>query len=444
MATVRRVRLVRAVLVAAIVGAYAAMASSTATAQNDTVLLTRIRATITPVIADHIGEGLERAVAEGHGAYLVELDTPGGLDTSMRDIIQDFLSSPVPVVVYVAPQGARAASAGTFITMSAHVAAMAPGTAIGAATPVDLQGGEIGDKIVNDAAAYAESLAELRDRNSEFVVDAVREGRSAAAGEAVEIGVVDLLASDRGALLEAIDGRTVRLASGAEVTLRTNGAEIVVHDLGRFRQVLQWLADPNLAFLFISIGTLAIIYELANPGIGAGGVIGVILLILALFALSVLPVNALGAILLVLGAGLLAAEVLTPGVGVFAGGGAISLVLGGLFLFRGPVGVSPSVLLPVAVVVGGGTVVAGRVAWRSRKAPSVSGVGALIGRRGIVRAASGRSGRVVVDGAWWNARTAGSPLEVGGEVRVVDLEGLELVVEPEEPTPDEPTEEVST
>jgi membrane-bound serine protease (ClpP class) len=237
----------------------------------------------------------------------------------------------------------------------------------------------------------------------------------------------------------AIDGRTVRLASGAEITLRTDGAEIVVHDLGRFRQVLQWLADPNLAFLFISIGTLAIIYELANPGIGAGGVIGVILLILALFALSVLPVNALGVILLVLGAGLLAAEVLAPGVGVFAGGGAISLVLGGLFLFRGPVGVSPTVLLPVAVVVGGGTVLAGRVAWRSQKAPSVSGGGALIGRRGIVRVASGRSGRVVVDGAWWNARTAGSPLEVGGEVRVLDLDGLELIVEP---TPEEPTEEV--
>jgi membrane-bound serine protease (ClpP class) len=438
MGTVRRGRFVRAVLVAAIVGAYPAMASSTASAQNDTVLLTRIRATITPVIADHIGEGVERAAREGHGAYLVELDTPGGLDTSMRDIIQDFLSSAVPVVVYVAPQGARAASAGTFITMSAHVAAMAPGTAIGAATPVALQDGEISDKVVNDAAAYAESIARLRNRDAEFAVDAVREGRSVTADEAVEIGVVDLLAPHRRALLEAIDGTTVRLASGAEVTLRTDGAQIVAHDLGRFRQVLQWLADPNLAFLFISIGTLAIIYELANPGIGAGGIIGVILLILALFALSVLPVNALGAILLVLGAGLLAAEVLTPGVGVFAGGGTISLLLGGVFLFRGPVGVSPTVLLPVAIVVGGGTVLAGRVAWRSRKAPSVSGPGALIGRRGIVRAASGPSGQVIVDGAWWNARTAGPPLEVGAKVRVVDLDGLELIVEP-----DGRTEEVS-
>jgi membrane-bound serine protease (ClpP class) len=422
------------VLVATLLGGYLAIAFSTAAAQNESVLLTRIRDPITPVIADHVEEGLERAATEGHGAYVVELDTPGGLDTSMRDIIQDFLSSPVPVVVYVAPQGARAASAGTFITMSAHIAAMAPGTAIGAATPVDLQGGEISDKIVNDAAAYAESIAELRDRNTEFAVDAVRRGRSATANEAVEIGAVDLLAPDLRTLLEEIDGTTVRLASGAEVTLRTEGAQIVAHELGRFRRILQWLADPNLAFLFISIGTLAIIYELANPGVGAGGIIGVILLILALFALSVLPVNALGAILLVLGAGLLAAEVLTPGVGVFAGGGTISLLLGGLFLFRGPVGVSPAVLLPVAFVVGGGTVVAGRVAWRSRKAPSISGAGALIGRRGIVRASSGPSGQVVVDGAWWNARTAGPPLEVGGEVRVVDLDGLELIVEPERPT----------
>lgn len=395
------------------------------------ILAATVRGPITPVIADYITEGVDRAASEGYAVYLVELDTPGGLDASMRDIIQSFLSSPVPVVVYVAPQGARAASAGAIITFAAHVAAMAPGTAIGAATPVDLQSGESNEKAINDAAAYAASIARLRGRNVEFAVDTVREARSAAADEAAEIGAVDVIARDRRALLTAIDGMTVSVASGREVTLRTEGAEVVSHEVGRFRQILQWLADPNLAFLFLSIGTLAIIYELANPGIGAGGVVGVILLVLALFALSVLPVNALGAILLVLGAGLLVAEVFTPGVGAFAAGGSLCLVLGGLFLFRGPVGVSPVVLVPVALVVGGGTLLAGRMAWRARGAPSISGTGALIGRHGVVRATSGAFGRVVVDGSWWNARTTDGSLEVGEEVRVVDVDDLDLLVEHE-------------
>jgi membrane-bound serine protease (ClpP class) len=384
------------------------------------------------VIADHIREGVALAEEEAHHVFLIELDTPGGLDASMRDIIQAFLGADVPVVVHVAPSGARAASAGALITMSAHIAAMAPGTAIGAATPVDLEGGDIPPKIIEDAAAYAESVARARGRDTEFAEDAVREGRSVTAEEAERIGAVDLLAPDRTTLLEAIDGETVTLATGAQVILETRGAQIVSYELGAFRSVLQWLADPNLAFLFMSLGTLAIIYELANPGFGGGAIVGVILILLALFALAVLPVNALGGLLLVLAAILFTVEVFTPGVGVGAAGGTASLVLGGLFLFRGRLGVDPQVLIPVAIVVGGGTLLAGRLAWRTRRLTATTGAAGLLGKVATVGSASGTSGQAMVEGAWWNVRTRGDRLRKGATVRVVDSEGLDLVVEPAE------------
>jgi membrane-bound serine protease (ClpP class) len=407
-----------------------------ARAQAKTVLVTQVDGIITPVMADHIREGLARAQEEAHQAFLIELDTPGGLDTSMRDIIQTFLGTNVPVVVHVAPSGARAASAGALITMAAHIAAMAPGTTIGAATPVDLEGGrDVERKIIEDAAAYAESLARARGRNIEFAVEAVREGRSVTADRAERIGVVDVLASNRVELLEEIDGKSVTLASGDEVTLETRGVGVVPYELGTFRSILQWLADPNLAFLFMSLGTLAIIYELANPGLGGGAVVGVILILLALFALAVLPVNALGALLLLLAAILFVLEIFTPGVGVGAAGGTAALVLGGLFLFRGRVGVDPEVLIPVAVVVGGATVLAGRLAWRTRRLAPTTGAGGLLGSIAVVGPVTRTTGQVMVQGAWWNVRTRGEQLREGATVRVVEVEGLDLVVEEQEAPP---------
>src|ERR671919_947780 len=418
------------------------LASNTgARAGARTVLVAEVDGIITPVIADHLREGVARAEEENHHAFLVELDTPGGLDASMRDIIQTFLGTDVPVVVHVAPSGARAGSAGTLITMSAHIAAMAPGTTIGAATPVDLEGGDIEQKIIEAAAAYAESVARTRGRDTEFAVDAVREGRSVTAEEAERIGVVDLLAPDRAALLEAIHGETVTLASGAKVTLETREVQIVPYELGTFRSILQWLADPNLAFLFMSLGTLAIIYELANPGFGGSAIVGVILILLALFALAVLPVNALGGLLLVLAAILFGVEVFTPGIGVGAAGGTASLILGGLFLFRGRVGVDPQVLIPVAIVVGGGTLLAGRPAWRTRRLAPTTGAGGLLGSVAVVRSATGMTGQAMVQGAWWNVKTTGQRLREGATVRVVDVEGLDLVVEPQDPGEAEHDEE---
>ncbi len=400
--------------------------------QAATVLVTRVEGIITPVLAEHLEEALARAVRDGALALLVELDTPGGLDASMRRIVQAFLGAEVPVIVYVAPPGARAASAGAIVTMAAHVAAMAPGTAIGAATPVDLQGGDVSEKVVNDAAAYAVSVAEERGRNAAFAEEAVREGRSVPAREAVALGVVDLLAGSRAELLRQIDGTRVRLGSGRETVLRTRGAAVVEYGLSFPRRVLQWLADPNLAFLFISLGTLAILYELANPGIGGAGIVGAILLVLAFASLSVLPVNVAGVLLLLLAAALFVGELFVPGTGVLAAGGAVSLVLGGLLLFRGAVGVDPAVLLPSAGLAGLGAVAIGRAAWRTRRLPAAAGAEALVGRRAEVRSADGGAGQVYLEGEWWSARSRGAPLQVGKQVRVVGVEGLKLIVEPEE------------
>lgn len=388
-----------------------------------------MRGAITPVVADHLRDVVARAGRERYEAVLVTLDTPGGLETSMRDIVRTFLNARVPVVVWVTPPGAQAASAGAVITLAAHIAAMSPGTNIGAATPVDLQGGEVGDKIINNSAAYAEAIAELRDRDRVFARDIVVKGRSEPASRAARIGAVDLVASDAQTLLRRIDGREVSVANNA-VRLRTENADVVTDDPGLVDRARQRLADPNLAFLFLSLGTLAIVYELVHPGIGFGGVAGVVLILLGMFGLSVLPVNVVGVVLLLLAAGLFIAELFVPGVGVLAGGGALSLVLAGVFLVRGSLGVDLAVILPTAVVVAGAVVFGGRLAWRARRAKPASGMAALEGRTATVRRADGTTGQVFLEGAWWTVRAA-EPLEEGQNVRVKAVEGLALVVEGE-------------
>ncbi|WP_441223655.1 NfeD family protein [Phytohabitans sp. LJ34] len=403
-----------------------------AVAQASTVAVTTVDGPITPVVAQHLIDGVGEAAAGGHQALLVELDTPGGLDTSMRQIIKAFLAADTPVIVYVSPPGGRAASAGALITFSAHLAVMAPGTTIGAATPVNAETGEkASDKVINDAAAFAESVTRQRGRNVDFAVATVREGRAVTADEAVRIGAVDLITDNRAGVLAAVDGRTVTVAGGRQVTLDTAGARTVDYEMGLLRQLLAVIADPNLVFLFLSIGTLALIYELAAPGMGLGGVTGAILLILGFFALSVLPVNIAGIALLVLAGALFAAEVFTPGVGVFATGGTIALLVSGLFLFEDEaVRVNPAVLLPTVLVVGGGSLLAGRLAWRARKNPPLSGPQTLLGAVATINAAAGNTGRIRVQGAWWNARSPHSDLHDGQTVRVLDVQGLTLMVEP--------------
>lgn len=404
------------------------------------VLRAEVTGPITPVAAAHFADAVEAAAAGGYAALVVTMDTPGGLETSMRDIVQEALTAPVPVVVYVSPSGARAASAGAVITFAAHVAAMAPGTNIGAATPVTIEGGEVIDKVVNDSAAYVAAIAEERGRDVDFAVDTVREGRSATANEALEVGAVDLLAASLPELLDEIDGRRVSL-SGPEgerrqVTLATAGATVEEFELSFTRSVLQTLANPQLAFIFMSIAPLAILYEFISPSGGVGLIAGGIMLVLGLFSLAVLPVNLVGVLLLVLAAALFAAELFAPGIGIFAAGGAVSLVLAGLFLFPRASGVAIGldVLLPVALALAVVALLIGRFAVTSQRRRKFSGQGGeMVGEAGTVRSVDGETAQVLVSGALWKARSAsGGALRRGDQVKVVDMEGLELVVEPEQ------------
>lgn len=393
---------------------------------GDAALLVEVDGPITPVVADYLADAREEAEAAG-SILIVRIDTPGGLDQSMRDIVQSFLNSPVPVVAYVAPEGARAASAGTFITMAAHVAAMAPATSIGAATPVDLQGGEITDKVINDAAAFAVSLAERTGRSAEFAEAAVRDGESITAIQAVEQGVVDLQADDVDDLLAQIDGMSIEVM-GDPVTLSTDGMAVENYEPGILREVLAQIANPNIAFILLSFGTLAIVYEAANPGLGFAGIAGVIALVLGFFALSVLPVTAAGIALLVLAAALFIGEIFVPGVGVLAAGGTIALLLSGFFLFEGVPSVRPPILWPTALVVGGAAALAGRLAWRARRAAPTTGITTLVGRKIDVEPGNDGKAEAFVDGSWWSVRSADdSPPQ--GRVEIVDIDGLELVVD---------------
>jgi membrane-bound serine protease (ClpP class) len=398
------------------------------------VLATTVAGPITPVIAEHIADGISEAAADGYDAYLVELDTPGGLDTSMRAIVQEVLASPVPVIVHIGPRGARGASAGAIIVLSAHVASMAPGTSIGAATPVGGGGGEDLDaKVVNEAAAYSASLAELRGRDVDFATAAVTEGRSIGAVEAARLGVVDVVASDRAELFEAVDGTVVPIG-GEDITLAIDGAEVTEQDMGFLRTVQQFLADPNIAFLLMSIGTLALVYEFASPGLGAGGVLGTTFIILGLFGLAVLPVTVVGVAFLVLAAVFFVAELFAPGIGIAAAGGALCLVLGGIFLIDDAPGLEVSlvVVLPVALVVAGFVVVAGRYVVPLRRAPSTTtGAGAMVGERAVVHRSTTGAPQAFVGGAWWAVRSGdGTTLPADGtEVVVTGLDDLHLVVD---------------
>jgi membrane-bound serine protease (ClpP class) len=367
-------------------------------AQTPTVLVMRIDDTIMPVVADHIEEGLRTAEREGHEVLLVEMDTPGGLLQSIREIVKE-------------------------VARSAHVAAMAPGTHVGVGTPVTGQGEEANEKVVNDAVAFAVSVsvAEQRGRSTDFARDMVRDGKAVPDQKALRIEVVDLVAPSRDVLLTELDGRRVTVgAEGAEreVVQHTAGAQVVEHELGFFGELRQMPASPQLACLFLSIGTPAVIYELASPVMGVGSVLGAALLVLGFVA-----------------------EVLTPRVEVFAAGGAVSLLFAGVLLLRGEPGVDPAVLWPTALVVGGGSVFAGRLACRGRRAPATTGHEALVGREAVVQRAEDGTGQVLLEGAWWSVRGWAAPVAEGQHVRVVDHDGLVPIVEPVEPVePAEPAQ----
>ena len=396
------------------------------------VLAVRLTGIVSPVMDDILGQAIERARAGGYQALLVELDTPGGLESSMRHMVQRELASPVPVIVWVTPSGAHAASAGVFVTMAADVAVMSPGTNIGAATPISLQGpmdSTLARKATNDAAAFARTVAAQRGRSAVWAERAVREAVAASDREAVELRVVDFIASSAAELLVRADGRYMRRGND-RTAIRVAGATVERMEPSLRHRLLGHLVDPNIAYLLLVLGFYGILFELQNPGAILPGVVGAIFLVLAFLALSALPVNAAGLALLVLGIGFLVAEIKVHSHGVLAVGGAIAFALGGLILFTDQ---AVRVALPIVFGVTALTVaffllVIG-AALRARRGPRVTGAAAMLGRRALVLEGLSPRGRVRLDGEVWNAEAA-TQVEVGAEVVVTGVEGLTLRVRP--------------
>ncbi len=392
----------------------------------------RVDGIISPSSAGYISEAIKLADKEGAEALVIELDTPGGLDTSMRDIIKDILAAERPIVVYVSPSGGRAASAGCYITLAAHIAAMAPATNIGASTPVAM-GGEMGkdlrDKAINDAAAYMRTLAERRGRNAKWAEDTVRKKASATEKEALQLKVIDLVSPSLESLLEAIDGRTVITAKG-KVTLKTKGAAVKRSDMTFREKILKIISDPTVAYILLMLGLLGLYFEFSTPGAILPGVLGGIFLILAFYAFQTLPVNYAGLLLIILATILFVAEIKVQSHGILTIGGVTSLILGSLMLVDSPapfMRISLSAILAMAgattafflFVVGFGV--------RALRRPTTTGAEGLIGTVGTARTRLAPEGQVLVRGELWSARCA-EPVEPGEPIRVEQMEGLRLTV----------------
>ena len=386
---------------------------------------------VDPFVADHLSTEIRGA--QEASAILLTIDTPGGLDSSMRQIIKAIRASEVPVLCYVAPQGARAASAGAFILMSCHVAAMAPATNVGASTPVGIGGVTLSRKVEEDAAATIRSLAEERGRNAELAGTFVTESRSITAEEALAGDVIDLIEPTERALLEEVDGRDIVIADGTTVTIRTAGVAIEEHPMSPGAGFLHDLFDPNLAFIFFWLGLALIVLELIVPGHVFSGTVGTILLLTSIASFGLLPVRLIGIALLVASIVFFVLELKVPGLGAWSAAGIGALVLGGLFLFdpSGGVRVSPFVIVPVAAFMAlfFGYVVAKALAMRHL--PPAQGPEAIVGREGVVL---GRGmdpdGVVRVAAEEWKATSSAGPLPTGAKIRVTRIDGLVLTVEP--------------
>ena len=391
------------------------------------------------VSAQYITEGIDRADRDGAELVLIQLKTPGGLDTAMREIIEKILNAETPVVVYVAPSGARAASAGFLIAISADVAAMAPGTNMGAAHPVAGSGQEMDEtmskKVESDAAAYVRSIAAKRGRPVELAEKGVIESQSWTENEALEVGLIDYIAATEDELLEQLHGKTVTRFDGDEVVLNTEGQTVVAFEMRWPQRILSVIAHPNVAYILMALGMMGLYFELANPGAVLPGVVGVISLILAFFALQVLPVNYAGLLLLLVGMGLIIAEAFTPAFGVLGLGGVTALILGSLMLFKEQTVPTPglqvswTVIIPVVVTL---VVMFGflaRLVIISMKRKPVTGEQGLIGLVGTASTDIDGRGKIFVHGEYWDAL---SQVEIaqGARVQVTRIEGLVLRVVP--------------
>ncbi|MCK5423331.1 MAG: nodulation protein NfeD, partial [Deltaproteobacteria bacterium] len=364
---------------------------------------------INPVVAEFTTKAIRRAASEGAECLIIQMDTPGGLDLSMRSIIKEMLNADIPVIVYVSPGGARAASAGAIITLAADIAAMAPGTNIGAAHPVSLGGGKMGEemaaKVENDAAAYVESIAIKKNRNKEWAIKAVRESVSITEIEALKINVIDLIASDLNDLLSQIDGREIKTASGVK-KLTTKNIAVNYSEMGLREKILDTLSNPNIAYILMMIGMLGLYFELSNPGAIFPGAIGVISLILAFFAFQTLPVNYAGILLILLALILFILEIKVTSFGMLSVGGIISLTLGSLMLFDSSVPflrVSYDFIIPVVAVTSAFFIVAISLAVKAQRRKPTTGKEGLLGSTGIVKSKIDPQGKVFIHGEYWDA-----------------------------------------
>ncbi len=388
---------------------------------------------INPVAGEYLAEVIKKANDDDVAALLIELDTPGGLDESMRDIVKEISNSAVPVVVYVSPAGARAASAGVFITLSAHVAAMAPGTNIGAAHPVAVGGGQMDEtmqeKVVNDAAAYIKSIAGKRGRNAEWAEEAVRKSVSITEKEALNLKVIDIVAENRGDLLKSVDGREVTTTAG-KIKIETAGVVTEQLPMGLRLRILNALSNPNVAYILMILGIYGLFFELARPGAILPGVVGAICLILAFYAFQTLPVNYAGLLLIILGIILFIAEIKIISYGLLTVAGVISMILGSIMLIKTDVPffrISWIVILPAALLTALFFAAAIGMAVKAHRRQPVTGVEGIIGEPGEAYTDIHPEGKAFVHGEIWDARSD-EPIKQGDKVKIVGTDRMTVIV----------------
>jgi membrane-bound serine protease (ClpP class) len=422
-----------------------ASSSTRADAHASTVVEIKLDDIIEPVTAEYVDNGIRAANNEGAAAVLLELSTPGGLDTSMRDIIRTIIGSRAPVIVYVAPSGSRAASAGFFVLVAADVAAMAPGTNTGAAHPVLMGNPDVGKtmetKIENDAAAYIRSLAGKRGRNAQLAEDGVRASKSFTDKEALDDHLVDLIAASPQDLLKSLDGRTITRFDGSTTTLHLSGAELSPFAMTPRQRFLARIADPNIAFILGALGVLCLYVEFTHPGMILPGVTGAVAIVLALYAFHMLPINYTGAVLIALALALFGLDVKANSHGVLTAGGIISMVVGALILVQSPLpgaqinfSTALSVTLPVALV----SAILLRLAVIASRNKAITGEQGMINAVGVTPTELAPEGQVFIRGEFWDAQSA-QPIPSGARVRVRSVQGLKLTVEPEGESKSQPT-----
>ncbi|MDO9392132.1 MAG: nodulation protein NfeD [bacterium] len=399
------------------------------------VLVARVESAVSPASAKFMVQAVERAQREQAECLIIEMDTPGGLDQSMRQVIKSIMASTVPVVVFVAPQGSRAASAGAFITLSSHVAAMAPGTSIGAAHPVSIgQSGQMDStmsgKVTNDAAAYIRSIAEKRGRNIAWADSAVRHSVSLSETEALKRGVIDLVAPNTSALLDSLDGRQIVMDRDT-VTLSTGAARVITMEMNWRDRLLAVISDPNLAYIFFMLGLLGLYFEFSNPGAILPGVVGAISLILAFFAFQTLSVNYAGMLLILLSIVLFIIDVKAATHGVLTTGGIVSMFMGSVMLFNSPdpaMRASLQVIIPVVLVTAAFFLVGIWLSIKTLRTKPFSGDKGLLGQEGDARTLVNKDGgKVFVAGTHWSAWSE-TEIPEGTKIKVVEVKGMTLKV----------------